>query len=157
MRLLNEYSGSGEITYGVPQGSILGPLLFCIYINYLPSCVSHSSTHHLFADDTSIQYSSSSTDKIADALQKDLDAICTWMNANWLTLNPTKTCVMLSGTRQRLCGQTINLAVQGKTINQVLSVKYLGVRLDRQLSFEHHGCIQVPSQFICYSAADATS
>ena len=67
VRLLNEYSGWGEITHGVPQGSILGPLLFCIYINDLPSCVSHSRIH-LFADDTPIQYSSSSTDKITDAL-----------------------------------------------------------------------------------------
>ena len=131
------YSEWGLISHGVPQGSILGPLLFCLYINDLPSCIPNCKIH-LFADDTSIQCSSPSVAEIEHSLQKDLNAVHVWMNANRLKLNTAKTFAMLIGTRQRLYAQRINLVVDDRSIEQVSTTKYLGVKTDSHLSWEQH-------------------
>ena len=79
-------STSLNITCGVPQGSILGPLLFLIYINDLPSVCNQLSVH-LFADDTNL--CSLGCSRIA--IQDDLDSVAAWLNANKLKLNMLKT------------------------------------------------------------------
>ena len=70
-----------EITYGVPQGSILGPLLFLVYINDLIEGITHSLIHH-FADDTNILYCSKSLKKINKYINHDLSQIVQWLRAN---------------------------------------------------------------------------
>ena len=97
VRLNNGFSNWGEITHGVPQGSILGLLLFCHYVSDLPSVIQKSRTH-LFAHDTSIHCNSHSANEVENSLQHDMAAVCTWMNSNKLKLNHTKTVVMLIGT-----------------------------------------------------------
>ena len=98
-----------------PQGSVLGLLLFCLHINALPSCIQNCKIH-MFADDTSIQCSSSSVVDIGHSLQKDLNANQAWMNANKLKLNLAKTFVMLIGTRQTVCVQRVKLnSYQGQS------------------------------------------
>ena len=74
------------ITHDVPQGSVLGPLLFCLHINDLPSCIQNYKIH-MFADDPFIQCSSSSVVDLKHSLQKDLNAVQAYMNANKLKLN----------------------------------------------------------------------
>ena len=133
----NVYSEWGRITHGVPQGSVLGPLLFCLHINDLSSCIQNCKIH-MFADDTSIQCSSSSVVDIEHSLQKDLNAVQAWMNANKLKLNLAKTFVMLIGTRQRVCAQRVKLVVDDRLIEQVSTTKYLGVKIDSYLSWEQH-------------------
>ena len=133
----NEYSEWGLISHGVPQGSILGPLLFCLYINDLPSCITNCKIH-LFADDTSIQCSSPSVAEIEHLLQKDLNAVHVWMNDNRLKLNTAKSFAMLIGTRQRLCAQKVNLVLDDRSIELVSTTKYLGVKIDSHLSWEQH-------------------
>ena len=90
-----------SILFGIPQGSILGPLLFITYINDLPSVIKHCNIQ-LSADDTLLYFSSSSVGKVESALAGDLESIINWLNKNYLFLNYTKTKMMLSGTRQRL-------------------------------------------------------
>ena len=86
---------------GVPQGTILGPLLFLLYINDLPNCLMHSQPR-MYADDTSITYASNDVEEIERCVNIDLDRIRIWLAANKLTLNTTKTEFLLIGSRQRL-------------------------------------------------------
>ena len=113
------------------------PLLFCLYINDLPSCVQNCKIH-MFADDTSIQSSSSSVVDTEHSLQKDLNAVQAWMNANKLKLNLGKKFVMLIGTRQSVHAQRVKLVVGDRLIEQVFTTKYLGVKIDNHLSLEQH-------------------
>ena len=85
---------------GVPQGTILGPLLFLLYINDLPNCLVHSQPR-MYADDTSITYASNVVEEIERCVNIDLDRIRIWLAANKLTLNTTETEFLLIGSRQR--------------------------------------------------------
>ena len=123
------------ILFGIPQGSILGPLLFIIYINDLPSIIKHCNIQ-LYADDTLLYFSSSSIDKIESALAGDLESIINWLNKNYLFLNYTKTKVMLSGTRQRLGSvDSFTIKASDTILARVYQFKYLGVMLDPCLSW----------------------
>ena len=89
------------ILFGVPQRSLIGPLLSIIYINDLPSVVSHCKIQ-LYADDTLLYVRSSSVTDIEFMLSEDLRHIIEWLNNSFLYLNYSKTKIMLSGTHQRL-------------------------------------------------------
>ena len=79
-----------DITCGVPQGSVLGPLLFLLYINDLPN-ISKILNFYLFADDTNIYYESKSLNEIEKTVNKELDKLYLWLNVNRLSLNLDKT------------------------------------------------------------------
>ena len=100
---MNGSSSEPQSTFfGVPQGSLIDPLLFIIYINYLPPVVSHCKIQ-LYADDTLLYVSSSSVTDIEFMLSEDLEHIIEWLSNNYLYLNYSKTKIMLSpGTHQRL-------------------------------------------------------
>ncbi len=83
-----------KITDGVPQGSILGPLLFILYINDIEKS-SDLLKFYLFADDTSVFYSDKSIDKIQQIVNSELQNIYNWLLANKLSLNVKKTKVLL--------------------------------------------------------------
>ena len=94
--LNNNLSSTSEVIHGVPQGSILGPLLFLIFINDLPLYLqNNTSTIDLYADDTTIYYSCSNTLMLERNLQKSLDCLLIWCRENGMTLNTDKTKVML--------------------------------------------------------------
>ena len=125
-----------EIKCGVPQGSILGPLLFLIYINDLPN--STENLHYiLFADDTSIFCKSSDPQTLYNHLNIQLLSISKWMKANKLILNIDKTNYMLFGTRTTIQPH-FNLIYSNKIINRVSTTKFLGVHIDEKLSWNHH-------------------
>ena len=76
---------------GIPQGSGLGPLLFLIYINDLPKCLNAGSKPDMFADDTQIATASHDIEVITETLNSDLNNVASWLSANKLTLNDSKT------------------------------------------------------------------
>ena len=78
------------ITHGVPQGSVLRPLLFLLYINDLRKAVQHSSVHH-FADDTNLLYTSKSLKKTNKHVNHDIKHLCQWLRRNKISLNASKT------------------------------------------------------------------
>jgi hypothetical protein len=100
-KIVQTVSSSAVITCGVPQGSNLGPLLFLVYVNDLPNCLSFSNAS-LFADDTNLTTSGISAEVVQSQLNEDLEKVHRWWLANKLTLNIEKTEYMLIGSRQRL-------------------------------------------------------
>ena len=86
---------------GVPQMSVLGPLLFLVFINDLPLSVKYSNTI-LFANDTVIYYSGKSCNEIQDKMNEDLAVVKKWLNDQRLTLNIAKSKLFLVGGKQQL-------------------------------------------------------
>ena len=87
---MNGHSSSTEgVDCGVPQGSCLGPLLFLVYVNDLPYCLKTYDVA-MYADDTTIYYSSPSIDDINAAINADLEALRCWLEGNKLSLNVVK-------------------------------------------------------------------
>ena len=132
------FSDPQSIQFGVPQGSILGPLLFIVYINNLPFVV-QSCDIQLYADDTLLFFSSNSTAEIQTDLSEDLNNIISWLENNFLFLNYSKTKKMVVGSQQKLARVTdfCNTA-RNKTLGRVYEFKYLGVMLDSYLSWNDH-------------------
>ena len=94
-------STASTVTCSVPQGSILGPLLFLMYINDLPNCL-RVVAPRMFAEDTSITLSAKTVADLKPAVTSELNNLTCWLRANKLSLNVAKTEPMIIGSRQRL-------------------------------------------------------
>ena len=126
-----------HITCGVPQGSILGPLLFLVYINDMH--ISLNCQLALYADDSALIFSHSNASVIAERLSLELSSCKKWLIDNKLSLHVGKTESMLFGTSRRLKQvREFQVTCDGMAVNRVTSVKYLGVKLDENLSFKAH-------------------
>ena len=121
---------------GIPQGTILGPLLFLLYINDLPNRLEHSQAR-MYADDNNLTFASNNIEDINYYLNQDLANVNKWLIANRLTLNQSKTEFMLIGSRQRIATfQTVpSLEIDGVLIDKVSRAKSLGVYLHENLSW----------------------
>ena len=95
-------STARTLSCGVPQGSILGPLLFLIYINGLPNSL-RGAVPRMFADDTNLTLSAKTLTELKLALTPELNNLSCWLKANKLSLNVPKTELMIIGSRQRIC------------------------------------------------------
>ena len=140
--LNNNLSSTSEVIHGVPQGSILGPLLFLIFINDLPLYLENkTSTIDLYADDTTIYYSSSDTLMLERNLQKSLDCLQIWCRENGMILNTDKTKVMLITSRQKrmnLNNAVLNLQYNDIDITITTCDKILGIHVDNNLTWNNH-------------------
>ena len=132
----NVNSCTQYIKYGVPQGSVLGPLLFLLYIDDLGN--SCDSTPRLFADDTCVIAKGISPAQLEQQLNYELKQIAAWINANNLTINPSKTYALVISPFTNLNFPTLNLFYNHHRIDVVRTVKYLGIIFDNQLLFKQH-------------------
>ena len=132
-----ESSSLKDITCGVPQGSVLGPILFLIYINDLPNS-SKFFEFFLFADDTNIYYEADSLDKLELTLNKGLKELHTWLIVNRLSLNIKKTNFVLFHPYNKQVQRNITLKINKKAISEKDSVKYLGIMIDSGLTWKTH-------------------
>ena len=130
-------SEKNYITHGVPQGSVLGPLLFALLINDIDTELSYCKII-LYADDTVIYFSDKDVLNIESTLNDEVNRVAKWMSDNHLTLNlkKGKTDFILYGTAKKLGKQTynINVCINGTKVNKSTKYKYLGVLLDQQLN-----------------------
>ena len=126
------------ITCGVPQGSILGPLLFLIYVNDVSTNLLHTNVL-LYADDTVI-FAKHTDEQTAHLwVSQDLALLQNWCNRNQLTVNLSKTKLMLFGSKNMLKnGAKLDISMSGTKLQYVKHFNYLGMRLEDTLTFELH-------------------
>ena len=130
----NQNSTIKEIVAGVPQGSVLGPLLFLIYIDNLHSCLKYSNAYH-FADETNITLSDSSQETLAKRMNYDLRKLSMWLRANKLSLNIEKVELAVFRRQNTKLNNSFKIKLDGKRLFPASSVKYLGALLDEHLTW----------------------
>ena len=126
--------------YGVPQGSVLGPVLFTLYSQILSDVISaHGCDFNKYVDNFELSQSTPPDEfcSVQKGIQTCIEAVLSWMNSNKLILNTDKTEVMAVGTSSRLSRVDCNSANIGDSnIPFKTSVKYLGVKIDQTLSMQ---------------------
>ena len=138
------YISNSETTlYGVPQGSVLGPLLFLLYVNDIANSSKHLS-FYLFADDTSIIYANKNLHNLEQIVNSELSNVSDWLLANKLTLNFKKSNYVLFRPRQKCLTYNPSIKAYDPAIDALSTlekkdfVKYLGVLIDYELSWKNH-------------------
>ena len=135
--ILGFESNKLKIEHGVPQGSVLGPLLFLIYINDLPNAIKHSSVY-LFADDTNLLKVSNSYKSLQKQINFDLKGLYLWLLANKITLNAAKTEMVIFRRPEQSIPLNLRISINGQRIYPTCYIKYLGIYLDEYLRGTAH-------------------
>ena len=141
VRIGNTTSSPRPINIGVPQGSILGPLLFILYINDLPN-ISNLFHPTIFADDTTISIRDSSPTELVLKCNDVLEKLHDWTTCNRLSINYEKTFYMLT-TNQTFTEPFGNISINGHELDFRSEGKFLGIIFDNKLKFNHH------TKYIC--------
>ena len=124
-----------SVQCGVPQGSILGPLLFLLYINDLP--YSSNLLPIIFADDTNVFYSGSNFTECVHRINTEMTSLLKWIQSNKLSLNVEKTQYIIFSKR-RLQTDQLTVSINGEIIKRVDSFRFLGIIIDDRLSWRQH-------------------
>ena len=122
---INGYeSGLAAINFGVPQGSVLGPLLFLLYINDLNQAITFCKVH-CCADDANLLCLGNSIKKLNKLVNADLKRLVNWLNANKISLNVKKTEMVIFKSKQKKFQDDLKIKLSGKRLYPTESVKYL--------------------------------
>lgn len=133
------YSDKLRLKCGVPQGSILGPFLFNIYVNDMPSCLKEKGTVVMYADDTAVVFSQKNMDQLATLVNESVGVLSDWFNANKLLFNVGKTkAVLFSLSSQNSNCGSLNIKYNDKDVHLVNNIKFLGIHIDSKLKWDGH-------------------
>ena len=137
----NILSDVSSLEFGVPQGSVLGPIAFCIYT--LPLCTilrHHKLQYHIYADDTQIYFSFNILDSASSLLKIEscISDIRSWMIKNKLKINDSKTEFLVISSPKSTISRNIHLTIGQSSINPSESCRNLGVTFDQHLTMEKH-------------------
>ena len=135
VKLDGVYSSTVQIEYGVPQGSILGPLLFLIYVNDLPSATKFFIK--LFADDTFLCAQNKNMKALENEVNFELGKVFVWLASNKLTLNMSKSKFMIL-TNARKNVHEISVKINRTPLEKCTKYKYLGIVIDEKLNWKDH-------------------
>ena len=130
-------SDSMTIKCGVPQGSVLGPLLFLTYMNDISKC-SNILSFILFADGTNLFYSHENAGVLGNTMNQELQKITSWLSTNKLSLNVKKTHFTIFKTKRKKLNQTLSIEINNQKIDKVKCTKFLGFYIDDELSWKYH-------------------
>ena len=137
-RCKDKISKPATVNIGVPQGTVLGPIIFLLYVNDLPSYLNHNSCI-MYADDTSLKSSADDHETLQTNLQFITDATVDWLNKNRLLLNVKKSSCMLIGTKQRISGNdNLKIMIGDDMLTQCSHTKLIGIELDSYLDWIQH-------------------
>ena len=136
VKINSEHSTWKDILSGVPQGSVLGPLFFNIFINDLFMFVEHSDVFN-YADDNSLSVTDINIENIITKLEYDINIIDKWLKENGLLLNEDK-CKFMVIESSRSQHDAANVCVQNKNIAEVESAKLLGITIDNHITMDKH-------------------
>ena len=136
VKLNNVQSSSLTLNIGVPQGSVLGPLLFLLFINDLPNSTNFNVK--LFADDTFLSLDSKNYKDLRKKVNDEMKNISTWLTNNKLTLNISKTKYMIISNKKKPPGNDFHVKFDDVCLEKCSSYKYLGFFLDDKLSWKPH-------------------
>ena len=125
------------VTCGVPQGSVLGPLLFLIYVNDISES-SKLSTFLMFADDTNLFHSHKNLATLSQIANQELGKVANWLGANKLSLNVNKTQYIIFKAKNKKISHNIEIQINNQIIEQVNSTKFLGLIMDKELTWKQH-------------------
>ena len=132
-----ERSNEGTIQCGVPQGSILGPLLFILYLNDLAK-VSQTIYPLIFADDTNVFVAGKKVEELILIMNHELEKVMRWMNTNKLSLNIDKSNYMIFHSPKKKVGSHSDIILNNSKIKKIQSTKFLGVTIDDSLKWTAH-------------------
>ena len=143
VRLCDQISNERTVTSGVPQGSVLGPLLFLIYINDLPTVV-FSSMAFLFADDLKLIFNGRAEQESLEKLQTDLQALHNWSMQNHLLFNLKKFSIseFQYGRNKNTLGG-VCFIMEGRNLNHKSLVRDVGLFIDESLKWNEHVKVRV--------------
>jgi hypothetical protein len=136
---------------GVPQGSVLGPLLFLIYVNALSLTISKSANPILFADDRSIVISNTNAEEFKNSINSFMIEIINWFQNNLITLNCNKTHFLQFSTKKHN-EIKMKIFVSNTVITNINSTRFLGLIIDSTLSWKDH-IVELTSKInkVCYA------
>ena len=135
---INGYdSNLADVKLGVPQGSVLGPQLFLVYINDLNQALKFRKVFH-FADDTNLIHFSKSVNRLNKYANLDLKNLTYWLNACRISLNVKKTEIVIFKHQRKKLDSPIKIKLSRKRLYPSKSVKYLGIKIDENLNWKQH-------------------
>ena len=131
-------SDLASVKCGVPQGSVLGPLLFILYINDIVNS-SLILKFILFADDTNLFHSANNITDLLTTVNCELKKLCNWFKANKLSLNVDKTKFILFGKKgQKVDSKQCSVRIDNNILERVSDTKFLGIYIDENLNWKRH-------------------